>query len=41
VHTGFWWEDRWERNYLEDPDADGVDNIIMNVQEVEWRYGMN
>jgi hypothetical protein len=40
VHTGFWWGDLREGNHLRDPGVDG-DNIEMDLQEVEWRHGLD
>jgi hypothetical protein len=39
VHTGFWWGDRREGDYLGDPGVDG--RIILNWIFREWDGGMN
>jgi hypothetical protein len=39
VHTGFWWGDLREGDFLEDVGTDG--NIKMDLQEVGWRHGLD
>jgi len=41
MHTGFWWQDLWEGDHLEDIDIDGRIILKMNLQEMVQGHGLD